>query len=59
MLIFGTFLVFSAFILACVGQLISIWTGQEPAEGVLFLLVADLFRGQPFRMVVVDRDEMI
>lgn len=55
----GTFLVLSTFIFACLGKLISLWTAPEPAEGVLFLVVADLFRGPPFRMAFADRDDMI
>lgn len=55
----GTFLVLSTFTFTCLGKLISLWTAPEAAEGVLFLVVADLFRGQPFRMAFADRDDMI
>lgn len=55
----GTFVVLSTFIFACLGKLISLWTAPDGAEGVLFLVVADLFRGPPFRMAFADRDDMI
>lgn len=55
----GTFLVLSTFIFTCLSKLISLWTAPEAAEGVLFLVVADLFRGQPIRMAFADRDDMI
>ena len=45
--------VFVTFILAYSGELISLWTGPKTAEGVLFLLVADLLRG------FLGRDDMI
>lgn len=55
----GAFLVLATFIFTYLGRLISLWTAREAAEGVLFLVVADLFRGQPFRVAFADRDDVI